>query len=98
MKEGLPDGQEEKELFKQEPTAYTRAGRYQSIPPPYSISMFYMPTMHHTLWMKQIWKKGEQLLMAGACWRRKMKDDYSYWQRQTVTLIMLFQVLLFFSK
>ena len=49
MKEGLPDGQEEKELFKQEPTAYTRAGRYQSIPPPYSISMFYMPTMHHTL-------------------------------------------------
>lgn len=49
MKEGLPDGQGEKELFKQESTAYMRAGRYQSIPSPYSISMFYLPTMHHAL-------------------------------------------------
>ena len=49
MKEGLPDGQGEKELFKQESTAYMRAGRYQSIPPPYSISMVYVPTMHHAL-------------------------------------------------
>lgn len=43
-------------------------------------------------------EKCEQPIMARACWRRKMKDEYSYWQRQTITLILLLQVLLFFSK